>query len=207
MVHLETRCLRLYCIVGHVKRSRVHRGSRGPIVFAVASVLVAAFWLLFTGSRRPHEWMVGGVSIACTMVFLTVVYRHELRGFDLGWSDALALWRTPWYVVSGIGEITVVLWKDLAGQRAESIFRVCGFRTAEADPRLVTRRALATAYTSIAPNFIVIGIDYRQSRMLFHQIQRSAVPRMTKALGAEVGTREGHAGDTAAREQALEHPR
>lgn len=137
------------------------------------------------------------------MVFLTIVYRQELQQFDLRWSDALALWRVPWYLISGIGEITVALMKDLAGQQAESIFRVCGFKTAKANPRMVTLRALATAYTSIAPNFIVVGIDYRQSRMLFHQIRRSAVPRMTKELGAEVGTREGSAGDAAARAGAV----
>ena len=96
-----------------------------------------------------------------------------------------------------MAEITLALLRDLAGQRAESIFRVCGFKTAKSDPRLVTRRALATAYTSVAPNFIVIGVDWHQSRMLFHQIQRSTVPLMTKELGAEVGTREGSAGNTA----------
>ena len=191
-------------IVSSTNSSHVQRGTRGPLVFAAALVLVAGLWLLFTGSRQPHEWIVGGTSIVCTMVFLTIVYRHQLQGFDLRWSDALALWRTPWYLLSGIGEITLVLLKDLAGTRAESIFRVCGFKTAKHDPLLVTRRALATAYTSIAPNFIVVGIDYRQSRMLFHQIQRSSVPRMTKQLGAEVGTREGNAGDAAASIQRQE---
>ncbi|WP_419805230.1 hypothetical protein [Terriglobus sp.] len=183
------------------------RGTRGPLVFAAALVLVTALWLLFTGSFKPHESIAGAASVAGTMVFLTIVYRHELQGIDLRWNDALALWRAPWYVITGISEITLALLKDLAGQRAESIFRVCGFHTAKADPHLVTRRALATAYTSVAPNFIVIGIDYRQSRMLFHQIQRSAVPRMTKNLGAEVGSREGAAGDSAARSEAPEQAR
>ncbi len=181
--------------------NRAQSGTRGPLVFAVALLLVTALWLLFTGSLNRDEWIVGGLSVVATMAFLTVVYRHELQGLDFSWRDALALWRTPWYLLSGIGEITLVLLKDLAGTRAESIFRVCGFRTAKDDPRLVTRRALATAYTSIAPNFIVVGVDYRQSRMLFHQIKRSSVPIMTKQLGAEVGTREGNAGDAAARMQ------
>lgn len=181
--------------------SRAHRGTRSPLVFASALALVAGLWLLFTGSDKLHEWIVGLAGAACTMVFLTIVYRQELQGFDLRWSDALALWRAPWYLISGVGEITLVLLKDLAGKRAESIFRVCGFQTAMADPHLVTRRALAVAYTSIAPNFIVLGVDPRRSRMLFHQLQRSSVPRMTKQLGAVVGTREGNAGDPAAREK------
>ncbi|MGI4756156.1 MAG: hypothetical protein ACRYGF_04820 [Janthinobacterium lividum] len=177
---------------------RVRPGTRGPIVFVVALALTACLWLLFTGSRQPHEWALGVISIACTMSFVTVAYRHELQGFHLTWSDVLALWRTPWYLVSGVVEITKVLALDLSGRRAESIFRVCGFKTAKEDPLLVTRGALATAYTSIAPNFIVVGIDYRQSRMLFHQLQRSSVPLMTKQLGAQVGTRDGAPGDAAA---------
>jgi hypothetical protein len=39
----------------------------------------------------------------------------------------------------------------------------------------------------MAPNFIVIGIDFHQSRMLFHQLRRSSVPKMTKSLGAQPG--------------------
>lgn len=160
------------------------------MVFAFGGLATAGLWLLFTGSSQLHEIPLGGLSVSCTLVFLTVVYRHEVEQFDLRWRDALTLWRTPWYLISGVGEITMVLARDLTGRRAESIFRVCGFKTAKDDPLLVTRRALATAYTSIAPNFIVLGIDYQQSRMLFHQIQRSKVPRMTKELGAEVGARD-----------------
>jgi hypothetical protein len=40
-------------------------------------------------------------------------------------------------------------------------------------------------YTTTAPNFIVIGIDPDLSRMLFHQIERSSVPKMTRELGAQ----------------------
>ena len=167
-------------------------GTRGPVVFIAALAAASLCWLLLTGSKQLHEWIVDAFGIASTLVFVTIVYRHELQGFDLTWRDTLAFWRTPWYLVIGVAEILAVLARDLAGQRAPSLFRVCGFKTAQGDPRLVTRRALATAYTSIAPNFIVIGIDYRQSRMLFHQIRRSAVPLMTKQLGAEVGDREHH---------------
>jgi hypothetical protein len=85
-------------------------------------------------------------------------------------------------------EIIVILLKDLLGiRRAGSFYRVCGFKTSKSDPQLVARRILATFYTTMAPNFIVIGIDFRQSRMLFHQLERSSVSQMTKALGAQPG--------------------
>jgi hypothetical protein len=64
---------------------------------------------------------------------------------------------------------------------------VSGFKTSKSDRRLIARRVFATFYTTMAPNFIVIGIDYRQSRMLFHQLERTSVSMMTKDLGAQPG--------------------
>jgi hypothetical protein len=43
---------------------------------------------------------------------------------------------------------------------------------------------LATLYTTTSPNSIVIGIDFNQNRMLFHQLQRSTFPKAAKSLGA-----------------------
>ena len=91
--------------------------------------------------------------------------------------------------MSGVYEVAIILSKDLCGVKAaESFYRVSGFKTSKSDPQLIARRVLATAYTTTAPNFIVIGIDYNQSRMLFHQLERSIVPKMTKELGAQPGT-------------------
>ena len=47
------------------------------------------------------------------------------------------------------------------------------------------RRVLATAYTTVSPNSIVIGIDYEQSRLLLHQVKRDEVSTMTKRLGGQ----------------------
>jgi hypothetical protein len=38
----------------------------------------------------------------------------------------------------------------------------------------------------MAPNFIVIGIDADEKQMLFHQLERSSVPRMSQSLGAQM---------------------
>jgi len=118
-----------------------------------------------------------------------VLARRETLTLDLRWPDLLAGWRVPWYIVSGVYEVAIILSKDLCGVKAaESFYRVSGFKTSKSDPQLIARRVLATAYTTTAPNFIVIGIDYNQSRMLFHQLERSIVPKMTKELGAQPGT-------------------
>ena len=162
-------------------------GRRGRLLLCVSLLVLTALWLGMTTSLQWLELLLGVISVSATALFLSSVYREELQRYDLRTADLLTVWRAPWYVFSSLWEIVAVLFGDLFGaEPAPSLYRVCGFRSSKDDPLLVTRRALATAYTSIAPNFIVIGVDYTQSRMLFHQIRRSKVPLMTKQLGAEV---------------------
>ena len=169
----------------HMAASKHKNG--GVLLLLVAVIALATLWLLFTSSLHLQELLFGVVSVTLSALFLTSVYREELQRYDLRSGDVLSLWRVPWYIFGSLWEIIAVLVRDLLGMEpAPSLYRVCGFRTSKEDPLLVTRRALATAYTSVAPNFIVIGIDYAQSRMLFHQIRRSKVPIMTKQLGAQV---------------------
>jgi hypothetical protein len=99
--------------------------------------------------------------------------------------DVVQYWRIPWYILSGIAEISWILLKDLSGKRAGSYYRFCGFRTSKRDPIRIAQSFLATAYTTTAPNFIVIGIDPEQNHMIFHQLERSTVAKMTKSLGAQ----------------------
>ena len=150
--------------------------------------LIIVLWILFAGNTRPHELIVGVGVLLLSGAFLYLTGNKEHWTLELRWIDLAAGWRIPWYIISGIYEIIVVLAKDISRVKpAGSFYRFSGFKTSESDPRLVARRVLATAYTTTAPNFIVIGIDYRQSRMLFHQLERSSVPKMTKELGAEPG--------------------
>jgi hypothetical protein len=131
---------------------------------------------------------VGAVVLLLTGVFSYQVWRIETIHAGFYAVDIVKGWRIPWYILSGIFEIVAILAKDLVGiKRADSFYRVSGFTTSKSDPQLVARRILATFYTTMAPNFIVIGIDFRQSRMLFHQLKRSSIPQMTKALGARPG--------------------
>ena len=101
--------------------------------------------------------------------------------------ELFSLWRIPGYLISGTWEIIVVAakdWSDVAP--AKSLFRIVQFKAGkEDDAHDTARRVLAVAYTTIAPNFIVLGINPREQNLLFHQIQRSSVPQMTKELGAQ----------------------
>ena len=147
--------------------------------------LAFALWFAFVGTRAAHEMEVGGAAALLTAVFFLFVCRKSRLEMTLRATDVAELWRVPWYVVSDSWQITGVLVKDLLGtSRAESLFRVCGFDAKCDDPEGTGRRVLATAYTSAAPNAIVIGTDVEQGRMLFHQLQRSELTATMKKLGA-----------------------
>lgn len=165
------------------------RSQRSPLgISLVFGLMAIALWILFVGGLKVDEILVGTGVLLVTCAFLLVVRKTETLALDLHPGDLIQCWRIPWYILTGVYEIVLILLKDLLGlKRAESLYRVSGFKTSKSDPHLIARRVLATAYTTTAPNFIVIGIDYQQSRMLFHQLERSSVPRMTKALGAQPG--------------------
>jgi hypothetical protein len=130
--------------------------------------------------------IVGAAVVVLATLYLKAVHESSPSGLRLEWKDVVQCWRIPWYMASGIWEITVILFKDLTHlSRAGSYYRVCGFKSSKRDRTIVAREVLATVYTTTAPNFIVVGIDPELSRMLFHQIERSSVPKMTRALGAQ----------------------
>jgi hypothetical protein len=159
---------------------------RTVIVAALAVVVMAAGWIMLVAGTKLHEMIVGTAAVIATSAFLFAVHETSPLNLRFSGADLAACWRIPWYIISGVSEITLILFKDLLGiEKAKSLFRVTGFKTAKEDPILAARRVLATAYTTAAPNFIVIGIDYTQSRMLFHQLERSSIPKMTESLGAQ----------------------
>lgn len=154
-------------------------------LFVAALVLMAGLWILLVAGIKPQEMIVGAMSVACSLLFLWHIWRMCPPQLEFRLKDVVAIWRLPWYILSGVYEIAVILLKDLIGHRADSFFRVSGFETSERDPQWMARQVLATSYTTVAPNFIILGVDAAQSRMLFHQLERSSVPKMTQALGAK----------------------
>ena len=149
-------------------------------------LVMAVEWILLVAGIKPHEMIVGAVSIAAAALFLYAVDQSATQRFDFEWSDIATVWRVPAYLISDLYQITVALMRDLRRKGgAGSYYRVCHFKTAKTSPRLVARRVLATAYTSATPNSIVIGIDYDQNRLLMHQVVRSPVTKMAQSLGAK----------------------
>jgi len=169
-----------------LKQGGLRSISVGAMVLSI--LVMVAEWILLVAGVKRDEMIVGALSVVAAALFLQLVYRTEHQKLDIRLRDLASCWRIPGYIIGDTWVVTVVLLKDLLGiRRASSFYRVCGFKTGKYDPLLAARRVLATTFTTLTPNSIVIGIDYEQSRMLFHQLQRSSISKMTQELGALPG--------------------
>jgi hypothetical protein len=117
---------------------------------------------------------------------LLLVHRSQPNAIKLHWKDVAQGWRIPWYMVSDTCVVTLVFFKDLLHlSPAGSYYRVCGFKSSKRDPAVLGRGVLATIYMTATPNTIALGIDPQSSRLLFHQLQRTNLPKTARTLGAQ----------------------
>ena len=166
------------------------RREKRPSLYFCALVLasVCALWIVFVGGVRRDEMVVGIGVLFLSIGFFYEVWRFETLNLRLELRDVAQGWRVFCYVLADVWVVVAVLVMDLFSvRRAGSFYRVSPFKTSQSAPRLIARRVLATFYTTLTPNSIVIGIDPHQNRMLFHQLQRNRISQMTRALGAECG--------------------
>ena len=160
------------------------RSIRASDLCAVAAVLFFG-WVWLVASFKPHEMIVGAVVVAISTAFCGLLFSTSGLPLQVQWRDLLLFWRVPLAIVQDTGVLIAVLFADLfRGRPAGSFYCVCGFKSSRRDPVIVGRMALAVMYTTMSPNTIVIGVDPTQSHMLFHQLQRGVVPRLTQMLGA-----------------------
>ena len=183
-------------VLDHIRSTERDHGSCFPRFFEIAFIsgvtAVVAFclafgWVWLVAGTHLHEMIVGAGAVVLASALLedssTNRRRNALR---LEWKDVVQCWRIPWYMVCDTWVVTVVLFSDLLHLRpAGSYYRVCGFKSSKRDPAMLGRGVLATVYMTATPNSIVLGIDPQSSRMLFHQLERSSVPKMARALGAQ----------------------
>lgn len=159
--------------------------DRPWLLLTTTAGVLALSWILFVGSLHLHEMLVGLVVVALSTSFCARIYRSEKLPFAPRLRDLAQAWRIPHDIVRDTGILLSVLFRDLfLGEPAASLYRVCGFQASRRDPVIVAREALATAYTTMSPNMIVIGIDCTQGHLLFHQIRRDEVPQLARNLGA-----------------------
>ena len=148
-------------------------------------VLALAAWFVFVGKLGWDELLaaIGAAAVAASASQL--VWAQNAAAFRDHTGRFLQAWRLPKYMITGSWEIFSVLFRQLfRGKPAESLVLAVAYDPVSDDPSDAALRALAIAYTTSTPNFVVLGIDRPRRRLVFHQIKRSPVLQVTIELGA-----------------------
>jgi hypothetical protein len=159
--------------------------ARSSIQVLIQVITLAVFWIACVSTLRPHEMIVGAGAVALSAASCVYVIRTLRIRFRPTVKDLAQVWHLPWDVVHDLIVIGAVLIRDLFGHRAPSLFRSASWGPVGKTGRDTARRVLAIAYTTVAPNCIVIGIDRVRRQILFHQLRKSDIPVLTQRLGAE----------------------
>ena len=158
---------------------------RSWIAWTVTGLSQVALYLCFTANTGVRE-LVASVIVAAIATFGTFVFARQAGiKMHLRWRDIIQLWRIPWYALSGTWAILHGLMLQLFSTNgAPSFLAAVRFDIGGDDPASAGRRALAVFYTTMTPNFVVLGLFPNQKLLLFHQIIPGQVLRMTQKLGA-----------------------
>ncbi|HEY1807203.1 MAG TPA: hypothetical protein VGG42_01515 [Acidobacteriaceae bacterium] len=162
----------------------MRRSARYAFQTILLGIVLEIFWIACVSNLKPHEMIVGIPATLLSVAFcLFTVHKLPLK-FRPTLAELAEVWRLPLYAAVDLTQIVWVLLKDLAGRPAPSLFRSVPWRENAATGRATARRVLATSYTTVSPNFIVLGIDCQQGQILFHQLTEAPVPAMTQRFGA-----------------------
>ncbi len=163
------------------------RWRKELLVFVLSGGVLFLLWALLTSGFKLQESLLGifAALVAALLFMLTRIKTGSF--FHPSLRELLSIWRVPWYILAESWLVVRILAEDLLGiRKAGSYFRAVPFDAGtEGDVRTLSRIALATTYSTMAPNSIVVGVDRKQGQMLIHQLQRTPVSEMTRQLGAK----------------------
>ena len=166
---------------------RRHLASRrAGAVFLFAWLLILfGLWLWLVDTLSLPELLVGPVA-ALISAAVTLGVRNKsgarflLRPRWLRWFAHL-----PLGVLRDSAVVLAALWRHLARrERVPGVFRVVECPLTGDDPQSASRRALATALTSVTPNTYVIGIDRERGVVLIHQLVPDAPEKLRQTLAS-----------------------
>lgn len=135
-------------------------------------VALAALWLILDDNVAFPELMTGAAAALIGAVAAEVVHSQNLVRIRVEPRWLRYLWRPLLRLLPDTVRVLGVLLGQLLLHRpARGRFRAIRFRAGRpAGAADTTRRALAKAGSSFAPNAYVIGVDAEQDLMLVHQL-------------------------------------
>ena len=154
------------------------------LISAVEFVLLLGLWMLFVSLLQMNEFVAGLAAALLGAIGDAVVKATDFARFRPRLRHVLLILVEPWYVAR---DTVIVFWellRRIGGRPRRSRLKVIPFDGGRDDVDSNARRALATAYTTISPNSIVLGIDREQNLLLLHELAPSSTPWLLQQLGA-----------------------
>jgi multisubunit Na+/H+ antiporter MnhE subunit len=164
----------------------VSQRSKGTwIAWATTFVALYGVYLLFVSTLTKPELFVGILVTFIATLAAGAFGTIGLVRFKPTLRELIQAWRLPYYAVQGSWELFKALGQQLfTKDGAESLIRSVPFEVGDEDAHSAGRRALAVTYTTLTPNFVVLGIAHKQALMIYHQVLAGEVLQMTVNLGA-----------------------
>ena len=158
---------------------------RAALISGAEFFLLLGLWMVFVSMPKVDELLVG-IGAALIAAFADGVVKAErFASFYPHLKSIVLVFWEPWYALDGTAAIFAALAKHLMGKKSEAQLRAVPFDSGGDDPESAARRALAIMYTTIPPNFVVVGIDRKRDLMLVHQVSPTPTPLIAKRLGAK----------------------
>jgi len=146
--------------------------------------LFMVVWLLFVCSLATAEIIVGAGASLVAVIALESLKRAEPLCFRPPVRALVDSWRVIGAILEGNWVLFTVLARRIAGKRGQSGFELITFRAITSDDVAAAKRALVILYLTLPPNFLVIGIDRKTRKMLFHQVKMASPPEIIQRLEA-----------------------
>lgn len=142
-------------------------------------------WFLFVHTLRWTEAVSGIAAAALAATATEAVRGEEHPRFFPYFRWVLMFWRMPWQILRDHGLLLRHLTRIFTRRRAsKGSFREFPFEARGNDPHSIARRALATLYSTLPPNTVVIGIDRKRDTLLQHQLEPSPLSEPVRVLEA-----------------------
>lgn len=147
-------------------------------------------WMLFISKWDPYEAELGCLAATFAIIAIWLVKSKSLNplSYHLQWFlEGVSI---PKYVLLGTSEAlkAMVLQMSRSNQTL-SFLQFVPFEVGSGDFSSQIRMALAIIYTTSTPNFVILGIDYKlgetEGKLIYHQLLKTSVPKMTQKLGAK----------------------
>jgi len=141
--------------------------------------------MAFVSNPTKDELLIGLVAALIGAIADWDVKREKYFKFEPKASWLMLGLLLPWYVVKGSLGTLKAFFLRLSGGKLASTFKVSHYDALASDPRSAAKRALATAYLTIPPNSIIVGIDKERGRVLTHQMVPALPTLIERKLGVQ----------------------